>query len=208
MGSTAWSAKHFDDRVVLRAATAKAKGITTDAAAFAYDHDIKTGKTAAATHKDLDPKGVVFRESRDSTAHPEAVPIAVLLDVTGSQADAPKIAQANLPKLMGLLIRKGYVEHPAIFVLAERAGPGLPPQRTYTFAEQPVDDRTGVLACVCVGHVVLPTGATAHPRGGYRLFEFHTAGKESPTFIGMTGLRAVRAAMAGDWGMKWEGEQR
>ncbi len=58
----------------------------------------------------------MFRESRDSDVHPEAIPIAVLMDVTGSMQQVPRIIQANLPKLMGLLIRKGYVEHPAIFV--------------------------------------------------------------------------------------------
>jgi len=42
--------------------------------------------------------------------------VSVLFDVTGSMQNVPRILQANLPKLMGLLIRKGYLEHPQILV--------------------------------------------------------------------------------------------
>lgn len=108
MGGTNWSDAHYTDRVKTRAAA----GV----AAFAYDHDIKAGKTVAGVHKSLDPKGVVFRESRDSAEHPNAIPIVVLCDVTGSMSEVPRMIQAALPKLMGLLIRKGYAEHPAIMI--------------------------------------------------------------------------------------------
>lgn len=57
-----------------------------------------------------------MRESRDSAAHPESLAIAVLFDVTGSMGEVPRMVQAALPKLMGLIIRKGYSEHPQIMV--------------------------------------------------------------------------------------------
>src|SRR5262249_20618935 len=56
------------------------------------------------------------RESRDSDVHPESHAVAVLLDVTGSMQTVPRILQKSLPRLMGLLIRKGYLEHPQILI--------------------------------------------------------------------------------------------
>ena len=64
----------------------------------------------------MDPRDVRVRESRDSDAHPESHAVAVLFDVTGSMQGVPRILQANLPKLMGLLIRKGYLDHPQILI--------------------------------------------------------------------------------------------
>src|SRR5207248_11612586 len=52
----------------------------------------------------------------DSDAHPTSRAVAVLFDVTGSMRTVPKILQANLPRLMNLLIRKGYLDHPQILV--------------------------------------------------------------------------------------------
>lgn len=115
MGSSNWSASHYSDRANLRADVARSTGKSIDDVAFAHHAAVRSGHASGA-HKTLDPKGVVFRESRDSTAHPESIPIAVLLDVTGSMSEVPKQVQKSLPKLMSLLIRKGYVEHPAIMV--------------------------------------------------------------------------------------------
>jgi hypothetical protein len=64
----------------------------------------------------MDPHGVLFRESRDSGNHPESHAVAVLFDVTGSMQRVPRILQENLPKLMDLLIDKGYLDHPQILV--------------------------------------------------------------------------------------------
>jgi hypothetical protein len=115
MGSTNWSASLYSDRASLRADVARSTGKSVDDIAFAYHADVASGR-ASGPHKSLDPKGVVFRESRDSDVHPESMPIAILLDVTGSMSTVPRQIQASLPKLMSLLIRKGYVEHPAILV--------------------------------------------------------------------------------------------
>ena len=64
----------------------------------------------------MNPLGVAVRESRDSDIHPESHAVAVLFDVTGSMQKVPRILQENLPRLMGLLIRKGYLEHPHILI--------------------------------------------------------------------------------------------
>lgn len=105
MGGSRWSDDYYEDR----AATNKAAGIDP----FAYDKAVKTGAKPTAVHNKLDPKGVL-RESRDSTAHPDSNAIMVWFDVTGSMAGVPRILQANLPKLHGLLTRKGYITDPQV----------------------------------------------------------------------------------------------
>ncbi|MFF5257300.1 hypothetical protein ACFY4C_00025 [Actinomadura viridis] len=101
MGSGTWSTDVYD--------AARSYRASTGASAFAYSDG---GATTA--HPDLDPSGVVLRESRDSDDHPESLAIAVLFDVTGSMRTVPRTLQAKLPDLLGLLLRKGYVEHPHI----------------------------------------------------------------------------------------------
>src|SRR5208337_1837700 len=108
MGSTRWSDDHYKDRARLRAEA----GLDV----FEYDHEIKMGAAEARVHDKMNPKGVMVRESRDSEAHPESHAVGVLFDVTGSMQKVPRILQENLPKLMSLLIRKGYLEHPQILI--------------------------------------------------------------------------------------------
>ena len=108
MGTTRWSDDHYRDRAKIRARTGKD--------AFEYDHAIRSGAVDRAVHQKMNPRGVGFRESRDSDAHPESHAVGVLFDVTGSMQNVPRILQANLPKLMGLLIRKGYLDHPQILI--------------------------------------------------------------------------------------------
>lgn len=118
MGSTSWNDAHYRDRAMYRASTGKAT--------FGYDADVKGGKTAAKAAPSLDAKtnlkitasGFKGRESRDSAEHPTSLAIATVLDVTGSMSTVPRIVQQNLPKLMGLLTRRGYVEHPHILTMA------------------------------------------------------------------------------------------
>lgn len=63
----------------------------------------------------MNPKGVEFRESRDSDAHPESIPIMVWLDVTGSMGQiAVNIAREKLSNLMTTLINHG-VSDAAVF---------------------------------------------------------------------------------------------
>jgi hypothetical protein len=101
MGSGNWSTNVYDAAARYRAATG--------ASAFAYSDG-----GATSVHPDLDPRGVIVRESRDSADHPESLAIAVLFDVTGSMGTVPRRLQEKLPELLGLLLRKGYVEHPHI----------------------------------------------------------------------------------------------
>jgi hypothetical protein len=108
MGSTRWSDDHYYDRARLRAASGKD--------AFEHDRAIRNGTAARRVHQKMNPKGVTVRESRDSDAHPESHAVGVLFDVTGSMQTVPRILQANLPRLMGLLLRKGYLDHPQILI--------------------------------------------------------------------------------------------
>jgi hypothetical protein len=108
MGTTRWSDDHYRDRARLRARTGRD--------AFEHDHAIRVGAAERAVHPKMNPRDVKVRESRDSDAHPQSHAVAVLFDVTGSMQDVPRILQANLPKLMGLLIRKGYLNHPQILI--------------------------------------------------------------------------------------------
>jgi hypothetical protein len=62
----------------------------------------------------MDPFEVKFRESRDSAAHPTSKAVAVLFDVTGSMGGIPVVLQKKLANLMGLLVNRGYLEHPQV----------------------------------------------------------------------------------------------
>jgi hypothetical protein len=108
MGSTRWSDDHYRARAKHRAATGQD--------AFEYDHAIRRGKAARQVPQKMNPYRVTVRESRDSDTHPLSHAVSVLFDVTGSMQSVPRILQANLPKLMGLLIRKSYLDHPQILI--------------------------------------------------------------------------------------------
>src|SRR5436190_17184650 len=108
MGGTRWSDDHYKDRARRRAVAGKD--------AFEHDHAIKSGQADRKVHDKMNPRGVKVRESRDSDAHPESRAVGVLFDVTGSMRTVPRILQENLPRLMGLLIRRGFLEHPQILI--------------------------------------------------------------------------------------------
>lgn len=108
MGCTHWS----DDDYLSRAKARKRAGRD----AFEHHADVRAGRAAAAVHQRMNPLGVHARESRDSDAHPTSHAVAVLFDVTGSMQTVPRVLQANLPRLMDLLIRRGYLDHPQILV--------------------------------------------------------------------------------------------
>ena len=101
MGSGRWSTDVYTAAASYRAATGKS--------AFHY-----SDSGARTVHPNLDPRGVVARESRDSAEHPTSLAVAVLFDVTGSMRSVPRTLQTKLPGLFGLLLRKGYVEHPQV----------------------------------------------------------------------------------------------
>lgn len=109
MGGTSWSDDAYDARKDFRDKTGKS--------AFAHDDSVRSSGAAPKCHPKMDPKGVT-RESRDSAAHPESLAIGTCFDVTGSMGGVPVIFQKKLKDLMGLLLRKGYVEHPQILTCA------------------------------------------------------------------------------------------
>lgn len=114
MGGTSYSNSAYNTRVSDRVI----RGFDT----FQYSKDISEGKAKAGVHPTLSPKGVAFRESRDSTEHPFTLPIGILLDTTGSMAQVPAIIQKKLPNLMGILANesgdKSYIGkyYPAILM--------------------------------------------------------------------------------------------
>lgn len=110
MGGSSWSDDHYADRTAHRAAT--------HTPTFKHDADVRAGTARTTIHETLDPKlfkgGV--RESRDSDAHPNSKPVVVFFDVTGSMEGVPRQLQTVLPKLMGLLLRKGYIVDPQVLM--------------------------------------------------------------------------------------------
>lgn len=80
---------------------------------------IFTQNTLHRIHKDLDPMGVKVRESRDSAVNPEATPIIVGVDVTGSMGYlAEAIAHEGLGTLFGEIYAKKPVTDPHIMFMA------------------------------------------------------------------------------------------
>lgn len=125
MGGTNYSSIDKDVRDSIRDSVAKKTGISVDDASLKYNYDIRSGKTAAATHPTLSPRGVKVRESRDSKEHPITIPIGITLDTTGSMSQVPYAIQKSLTKLMGTFLEdkasgKRYLGdgYPAIMISA------------------------------------------------------------------------------------------
>ena len=87
-------------------------------AVASYTADIASGAAPAKVHTNLDPHGLLFRESRDSENHPESVPVVLILDETGSMGNVIKQIQKSIRSIMKLLVSKGYLPHPHIMVIA------------------------------------------------------------------------------------------
>jgi len=97
MGGTSWSSDSYS-RIASSHST-KSKD------------DIFTSTSLAS---DMSPKGVKFREARDSDAHPESLAINVFLDETGSMGDIPYIlVKEKLGALMETIMKHG-IPHPAV----------------------------------------------------------------------------------------------
>lgn len=82
-----------------------------------HDADVRAGK-ADALHPTMDPRNKPHRESRDSDDNPTSTPIAVALDVTGSNRHIAQMVLADLPKLMGVIQDQGIVPHPQLMFCA------------------------------------------------------------------------------------------
>jgi hypothetical protein len=156
MGSGNWSTDVYAARASYRA--------STGASAFAYSDG-----GATAVHPDLDPKGVTARESRDSDDHPESLAIGVLFDVTGSMGGVPRTLQTKLPDLLGLLLRKGYAEHPHILfgAVGDATCDRAPLQIGQFEADNRMDDD--------LGKILLEGGGGGQMRESYELAMYFMA---------------------------------
>jgi hypothetical protein len=105
MGGSNWSTDAYNEAARLRKKAGKSD--------FAYDRAVRSSRTWTI-HPTLDPKGVKFRESRDSDAHPRSNSIAVFFDETGSMGGIPRVFQRKLAELMNILLVKGYIQDPQI----------------------------------------------------------------------------------------------
>lgn len=117
MGGTNFNQQDYQDRQAYRAASGQS--------AFAYHNQTsQQARGQKAAHPSLDPKatsrttGLKMRESRDSEVHPESTAIIICCDVTGTMGEVPRTIQKKLPQLMGLLLDKGYMDHPHIMLSA------------------------------------------------------------------------------------------
>src|SRR3954452_1706781 len=113
MGSGYFDPGAYDDHIRSKAAS----GSST----FAYSDAQTAG--SRTVHPDLDPRwrnrdGLLIRESRDSTEHPDSTPIVVVLDVTGTMSSVVNAIHSSLKNLYTLLLSKGYVQHPQIMFMA------------------------------------------------------------------------------------------
>lgn len=119
MGGGSWSSVNYTARTTAKVSSGK----------DIFDYDSIARRTGVyKVHDTLDPAwvagaasplaGQAVRESRDSDEHPESLPIAVVFDVTGSMGNIPRVLQSKLGRLYGLLLEKGYVEHPQILYTA------------------------------------------------------------------------------------------
>lgn len=113
MGGGSWSSATYS------ATTGAARAAGTNFRSTTHARTTGTWKL----HEQLDPKtankagphsGHNVREAMDSDEHPTSTAITVLFDVTGSMMQVPQQLQGKLPQLLGVLLRKGYVEHPQI----------------------------------------------------------------------------------------------
>jgi len=156
MGGTDWSNDLYRHREVTRK--------STGAPTFAHHVDINSGRVAAKAHAMLEVYGLTIRESRDSVNHPQSLPIMVMLDVTGSMARVPAIVQGKLPKLMEILLDKGYCRDPQILVgaVGDANSDKVPLQAGQFESGIEIDEQ--------IGHLYLEAnGGGGEPRESYQL---------------------------------------
>lgn len=72
--------------------------------------------TNTSLNKDMNPKGLTFRESRDSVTHPNSIAVAIFLDETGSMGKIPyKIVSEKMGDLMETLIKHNVADAHVLF---------------------------------------------------------------------------------------------
>ncbi len=80
-------------------------------------HTVFEQVTKRKIHESMDPKTIKIREARDSSTHPNTIPIIFCLDLTGSMRSIPvHLIKEGLPKLMSNLIQKGIADPSLLFM--------------------------------------------------------------------------------------------
>lgn len=89
-----------------------------------YKHERIDNKTdseifsSRSIHKDLDPKGISFRESCDSANNPNSTPIILAFDVTGSMGEiAVQMAKEGIKTTIEQILERKPVTDPHIMVM-------------------------------------------------------------------------------------------
>lgn len=161
MGSGVWSTDVYSLREDMRKRSGKS--------AFDYSAMTTSDPGGPRVHPTLDPNGVHFRESRDSDEHPESLAIAVFFDVTGSMLSIPVTLQTKLPELLGLLLRKGYVDHPQILfgAIGDATCDKVPLQVGQFESDNRMDDH--------LGNIVLEGGGGGQKTESYELAMYFVA---------------------------------
>ena len=103
MGSGSWNACSFSDY-----AKSSGRKVTTDVFGremLSADYGVQDLYKAVGISPELDPRGVV-RECRDTSEHPQTVPVILALDVTGSMGSAASEVAKKLNIIMTELYNK------------------------------------------------------------------------------------------------------
>lgn len=80
-------------------------------------NDIFIQNNLKIVHNTMNPKGITFRECRDSINHPNSFPIILTLDVTGSMRKIPQdLIKDGLPNIMSNLLDKGINDSSILFL--------------------------------------------------------------------------------------------
>ena len=139
--------------------------------AFDYNDRVmsRTPRERWRAHPELEPHGVGVRESRDSAEHPASLAIAVLFDVTGSMGRVPRILQSKLADLHGLLLAKGYVDHPQVMfgAIGDAYTDRVPLQVGQFESDNRMDEQ--------LGRIVLEGGGGGQMRESYELAMYFMA---------------------------------
>jgi len=161
MGSGHWSTDVYSLREEMRKKSGKD--------AFDYSSRATSDPSGPRAHPTLEPQGVKVRESRDSDEHPDSLAIAVFFDVTGSMLNIPITLQKKLPELLGLLLRKGYVDHPQILfgAIGDATCDHVPLQVGQFESDNRMDDH--------LGNIVLEGGGGGQKTESYELSLYFAA---------------------------------
>lgn len=185
MGAGTWSTDVYS----ARSAAKKAAGQS----AFSYNDDVlsRVSYDQRKVHDRLSPLGINVRESRDSDEHPNSNAIAIAFDVTGSMGHIPRVLQTKLPKLHGLIQRRGYIEDPQVMFAA--IGDSFTDRAPLQVGQFESDNRMEE----DLEHIWLEGGGGGTKQEGYEVFLYFLARKTSIDCVEKRGKKGY-AFIVGD----------